>query len=261
MKNIVKALLCFVLYFVIQFAVQIVFMGIGAASGIQDQNGLIDFSMNHLLLITLTANVVTLLLFLLFNKIRKKSIKEEWSMTSVKIKLYVYPSLAAFLLSFAWAFVTFDLSFANAEQIHKSVNFYSDMVPGLGMAMMILALLLAQPVIEEVLCRGMMLNQIRKSFPDWAAIVISAVIFGLSHLMAGGIVLVLGAALMGVLFGIVFVKTKSLYAAVAAHAFANLPDFVMAFLPEISFGVRIVLAVVAAVAAIAIMVWFCRKEQ
>lgn len=259
MKNVVQALLYFVLYFIFQFIVQMAFMMIGAVSGIQDQNGLIDFSMNHLLLITLVSNVLTIALFILFNKIRKKDIREEWSMAPLKAGLYIYPALAAFLLSLAWAFITYDLSFDNAEQIGKSVNFYSGMIPGLGGVMMVFMLLFAQPVMEEVLCRGIMLNKLKLSFPDGAAVFISAAVFGIAHLPAGGAVLALGATLMGICFGIVFVKTKSLYAAVIAHAFANLPDFVMQFIPEMKFGVRTALALAAAVVSIVVMVWFCKK--
>ncbi len=259
MKNLGKSLLCFIVYFILQLVVQMIFMMIGALSGIQDQNDLIDFSMNHLLLITLVSNVVTLVLFALFNKIRKKSVKEAWSMTRVGVKLYIYPALAAFLLSFAWALATYNISFANAEQIEKSVSFYSDMLPGLGGALMALVLLVAQPIMEEVLCRGSMLNQLKESFPDWAAILMSAVIFGLAHLMAGGVVLAFGAALMGACFGLVFVKTKSLYPAVVAHAFANLPDFIMIFMPEMQSGVRIGLAVVSAVVSVVILVFFSKR--
>lgn len=251
MKNLVKSLLCFAVYFAFQFIVQVFFMMAGAAAGISDQDGMIDFSMNHLLLITLTANVITVVCFVLYNRIRRKSVKAEWSMLQVKAKSYLYSVAAALLFSFAWALVTYDMSFANAEQIAQSVTFYSGILPGMGSVLMALTLLLAQPVTEEILCRGIMLNLLRKSFPEWAAVLVSAAVFGLAHLMAGGVVLALGAALMGIYFGIVFVKTKSLYAAVAAHAFANLPDFVMPLLPELQFGARIVLA--AALAAISIV--------
>lgn len=253
MKNVVQALLYFVVYFIFQLVIQMAFMMIGAASGIQDQGSLIDFSMNHLLIITLVSNVVTIVVFVLFNKIRKKKIKEEWSVKPLKAELCVCPALAAFLLSLAWAFVTYDLSFANAEQIGKSVSFYSGMIPGLGGIMMGFTLLFAQPVMEEILCRGIMLNKLKLCFPDWAAVLISAAVFGIVHLPAGGVVLALGATLVGICFGVVFVKTKSLYAAIIAHAFANLPDFVIQFLPEMQFGMRVVLALAAAVVSVVIL--------
>ena len=49
-----------------------VFMIIGVASGIESENGLIEFTMNHLFLMTLVSNIVTVALFVLFLKIRKK---------------------------------------------------------------------------------------------------------------------------------------------------------------------------------------------
>lgn len=92
MKNVVQALLYFVVYFIFQLVIQKAFMMIGAASGIQDQSSLIDFSMNHLLLITLVSNVATIVVFVLFNKIRKKNIIEEWSMKPLKAELCVFPT-------------------------------------------------------------------------------------------------------------------------------------------------------------------------
>ncbi len=59
---------------------------------------------------------------------------------------------------------------------------------------------------EEVLCRGIVLNQLKINMPTWIAVLISSLLFGAIHLMAGGIWLVIGATLMGICFGIVFVK-------------------------------------------------------
>lgn len=176
-----------------------------------------------------------------------------------KLKTCIFPALSAFLLSFAWAFITYDLSFANSVQMEQSAAFYSSIIPGLGIVMMTLTLLLAQPIMEEVLCRGIMLNKLKNSFPVWAAILISSLIFGLAHLMAGGLVLAAGATLMGIYFGVIFAKTNSLYVAVIAHIFANLPDFIMPYLPQPSSGVRAILACVLAISSIVIMVLFCQK--
>ncbi len=281
MKNLLKSMLCLAAYFAVQMIVQIIFMMIGALTGIADQNGLIAFSMNHMLLVTLIANVVTVAFFyrkflrlsefaagksrnrtclIWYGRVGRRSVKTECNMTPVKMKFYIYPAAAAFLLSSAWALVTYGLSFANAEQVAQSVTFYSDILPGLGSVLMAVTLLLAQPVTEEILCRGIMLNLLRKSFSVRATILTSALIFGLAHLMAGGAVLAFGAAIMGICFGIVYVKTKSLYAAVVAHAFANLPDFVMPLLPELQFGVRIVLAAVTAVISV-VLLRMCSADQ
>ena len=55
--------------------------------------------------------------------------------------------------------------------------------------------------------------------------------------MAGGIVLVVGAALMALVFGYIFYKFKSLWVCIIAHAVANLPDFILYNKPDISGGI------------------------
>ena len=78
--------------------------------------------------------------------------------------------------------------------------------------------------------------------------------------MAGGLWLVIGATLMGICFGIVFVKTQSLYAAIIVHAFANLPDFIMPYLPQFNFGARNILACILAIISVIMIIFFCKKE-
>ncbi len=131
--------------------------------------------------------------------------------------------------------------------------FYSNIIPGFGVVMMGLTLLVVQPVMEEVLCRGIMLNKLKKSFPTWVAVLVSSLMFGLAHLMAGGLWLTIVATLMGICFGIIFAKTKSLYPAIIAHTFANLPNFIIPFLPELQFIVRMVLAVILAIASVLVL--------
>lgn len=260
MKNFFKSLAYLAVYFIIQFLIQMVFMLWGNLSGIQTENELMQFSMNHLFLMTILSNIVTIILFAFFIiKIQKKNIKEELSFSPATIKTYILPSISIFLLSFAWSFATYDLSFTNAEQMQTSVSFYSNIFPNFGVIMMALTLLIAQPIMEEVLCRGILLNQLKISMPTWIAVLVSSLLFGAIHLMAGGIWLVIGATLMGICFGIVFVKTKSLYVAIVAHAFANLPDFIMSYLPQFDFGTRNILAFILAIISIIMIALFCKK--
>ena len=58
------------------------------------------------------------------------------------------------------------------------------------------------------------------------AIILSSLLFGLMHVLAGGLVLAVGAVLMGLVFALIFAKTNSLPACIIAHAAANLPDLV-----------------------------------
>ncbi len=261
MKNFLKSLAYLAVYFIVQLLIQMIFMLWGNLSGIQTENELMQFSINHLFLMTILSNMVTIILLAFFIiKVQKKEFKKVLNFSPVTIKTYILPSISIFLLSFAWAFATYDISFNNAEQIKISVSFYSNIFPSFGIIMMALTLLIAQPVMEEILCRGILLNQLKISMPTWIAILVSSLLFGSIHLMAGGLWLVIGATLMGICFGIVFVKTQSLYAAIIVHAFANLPDFIMPYLPQFNFGARNILACILAIISVIMIIFFCKKE-
>ncbi|WP_315114535.1 CPBP family intramembrane glutamic endopeptidase [Clostridium intestinale] len=74
------------------------------------------------------------------------------------------------------------------------------------------------PIVEEVVCRGIIFNGLRKRYSDLWAILISSFLFGFIHLnLQQGI----NAFIIGVLFSWVYVKTNSLYLCMALHAFNN----------------------------------------
>ena len=121
--------------------------------------------------------------------------------------------------------------------ISKSVGFYNEMVPLLGTIMMVLNLLVIAPISEEIALRGIVYTRVEKTTNAVIAIIVSSILFGLMHLMAGGIVLVIGAALMALVFGYIFHKFKSLWVCIIAHAVANLHDFILNNKPDISGGI------------------------
>lgn len=145
---------------------------------------------------TILSNIIMLILLVLFARLRKKSVRVEWGLKQVRTGMYIQSAAAAFMLSFAWTLISYDLSFANAQQMERSTAFYSEIFPGLGIVMMVLTLLFAQPVVEEVMCRGIILNGLN-SMPIWTTVITSSVLFGAVHLLAGGIWLAAGDAVMG----------------------------------------------------------------
>jgi membrane protease YdiL (CAAX protease family) len=71
---------------------------------------------------------------------------------------------------------------------------------------------------EEYLFRGFLLSSLRGHMKDGSAIVITAVLFGLFHL---DVYRLFGTAALGVLLGILTVRTKSVFPAVLVHALNN----------------------------------------
>lgn len=88
----------------------------------------------------------------------------------------------------------------------------------LNVILFLVRLCVLAPLIEEFLMRGCMLK-ILKPFGNWFAIIITSVMFGLLHNNIGqGI----GAIAIGILYGIIAVKTESIYPTIVLHGINNL---------------------------------------
>lgn len=111
------------------------------------------------------------------------------------------------------------------------------------------------PMAEELLYRGVVYRRMRAVFGVRAAIVLSAVLFGLMH---ANLVQFLYAGLLGLLLAYLTERTGSLWAAVAAHIAANLLAVIrqetgwLDFCYEVSPGAVTGTAVSAALAATAV---------
>lgn len=239
MKNVAKSAGYLVFYFLFQVLVMFLCSAFFAMSGaMQTETEVMNAILDNMLLITIVSNGLSVLVLALFFGVRKKNFAREINLKKVRVRRCALPCFMAFAYSMVFALVTYNTAFVNAEQIARGVAYYSGQIPGLGGVMHMLALLVFAPLAEEVIFRGLILTRLQRSFSDTAAVIVSGILFGLIHAMAGGGTLVAGAVIMGIIFGIVCVKTDSLLPAIAAHMAANLPDFLLAALPHLSNVVR-----------------------
>ena len=213
-----------------QTIVSIAFMGGVAASGVRNETTISAFANTNLLSIVLITNLlVGGILFLSF-WMRKTDIRKEWKMNGFTSKAMVLSVLVATAYSFAFALLTRHFGLDDSGMIFRSAEYYSSIVPGLGIVMMALNLLVAAPAVEEIALRGIVYTRIEKGCGTLTAILVSSVLFAVMHIAAGGMVLTFGALLMGIIFGCIFAKTNSLWVCMIAHAAANIPDFVFYYI-------------------------------
>ncbi|MBP3233395.1 MAG: CPBP family intramembrane metalloprotease, partial [Eubacterium sp.] len=135
------------------------------------------------------------------------------------------------------------------------------MVPFMGTILMILNLLVIAPFAEELALRGIIYTRIEKELKPIVAIIVSAVLFGLMHFMAGGIILIAGATIMGLAFGLLMYKYKSLQICIIAHICANLPDFIYSKERFASSGLKIGLVGVFSVVLLAALFWIFGERE
>jgi uncharacterized protein len=82
----------------------------------------------------------------------------------------------------------------------------------------ILAVVVAAPLLEELLFRGVILDGFLKIYTPKSAIVLSAILFGLAHMNPWQFI---GAFILGILIGWVYWKTDSLWPCIFIHLVNN----------------------------------------
>lgn len=240
MKGIWKGIAYFIMYFgltmILQILLSIGFMAIGAANGLNDEALIIEFASNNILGITVISGILTILVLYLVFKVRKKPVRQEWKLNKFRISDVALASVISFSFSFVFALCTYNVSLENSLMISKSVAFYSEIFPMLGIVLMAVNLLIIAPIAEEIAFRGIIYTRVESTTNAITAIIVSSVLFGIMHFEAGGVILVIGAILMALVFGYIFYKFESLWVCMIAHAAANLPDYILYNKPELSDG-------------------------
>ena len=106
---------------------------------------------------------------------------------------------------------------------------------------------------EEFLCRGWLLNEFLERYGDsakgaWLSIIASGVIFGLLHTIniytggmsvSGAIVQVFSATASGIVFGVIYYKSKNIWSVVLLHGFWDFCLMVSGNAPVTSFTTSI----------------------
>jgi uncharacterized protein len=77
---------------------------------------------------------------------------------------------------------------------------------------------IAAPLFEEFLFRGFLLPSLTRYVPVWVAICLSGLLFGVAHLSLSEII---PLTTLGIILGIVYVRTKNLLAPMLLHSLWN----------------------------------------
>ena len=265
MKGLLRGIGYFLLYLVFTIVMQVILsmliVQFAAGNGINGGNQLEEFANSNILGMTVASGVLTILFLFLLFKIPKKDIRKEWKLNRFAASDLVKACLLLFSLSSLFSLVTLNVDIENSRLIAASAQYYSSKAPYLGTILMMLNLLVIAPVSEEIALRGIVYTRIEKNLQPFIAIIVSAVLFGSMHFMAGGIVLVFGAMIMGLAFGLLMHKYNSLWICVIAHICANVPDFIYSKERFASNGLKICLITVFSLAVLATLVWIFKGNR
>lgn len=104
-----------------------------------------------------------------------------------------------------------------------------------------LSVVIAAPLIEEIMLRGIVLNDFKKAVPLWAALIIQALLFGAMHMnwIQGSY-----ACVLGLVLGWVYHQYKSIWAPIAVHLSYNMTSALWGiFIPDFEAPMPVMLAI------------------
>jgi ABC-2 type transport system permease protein/sodium transport system permease protein len=116
------------------------------------------------------------------------------------------------------------LSLKKLEEARPGLQALLDRFNALPLAFVLLAFAITPAIGEELFFRGYLLGALRGRMPAWAAIALSAAIFGLFHASVGGLIAierVLSSTLLGVVLGWVCWTSRSVWPGILLHALNN----------------------------------------
>lgn len=268
-KKIWKGILFSVLAMVAAFAVQII-VGIPAAAILMvqctmqaggDANAAMelymeaaagtDFMTNLLVASTAVYGIVVLLWYKLvyvkkYTAEKREAFKENVLKGKVLISL-VIAAVGCYCFDILVATV---VSIISPEAL-ESFNSLMDSALGGDELMAFLAVVILAPIAEELLFRGIIFRMLVKHWSEIAAIIVSALLFGIYHMNLMQAIYVLP---VGLLLGYTAYKCKSVLPCIMIHMINNFMPYVLGVLPESLqaewFCVIIVLVCAAALFAI-----------
>ena len=165
--------------------------------------------------------VISLWIYLIIGRIRKKPVQKEVHNEKVAPMI----NIMAICLAIG-ARMSVNAYYYFSQSVHilkKSIDDAAAISPELStigqMLTAIFAIVIIAPFFEEVLFRGLVYGQLRAVMRPWAAILLTAIFFGIAHAVLFQSIF---AVVMGILLGIIYYKTGSIITSAICHSAFNL---------------------------------------
>ncbi len=213
------------------------------------------FSEDICWIMTVTYAIIILMYILIFVCRKKKPLEE---VGICKTQLAAAPSSFVFgvALQIAVVFVIAILSAAFpgiAEDSASNQEVFDHMYGNASLLSQFIFMAVATPVMEEVIFRGLIYTRLKKGMPQVAAMLLSALAFGLAH---SGFVQVTYATALGIIMVLMYEKYESLWPCIFLHAGFNATNFLYDYLNMNSILVQYCLMFVSAGLVLAFVAYF-----
>ncbi len=214
-KSLGTAFLYFLIYLGSQFVVSFVCLLI---------EEMFSFSVGSMEM-TVAAGILTLISYFIIFKRRKKNFFSEIRLVKMPIPSCLLMVFFGAVLNIATIFVLALIPFP--ESWLSQYGEMSSVITDSAMWLQVLTSVIVAPILEEIVFRGLVHSTLKEGMPMFAAMLISAWVFGLVHV---AIIWMIYAAVFGFLLVWVYEKYKSLLACICLHFGFNLCGVLLSML-------------------------------
>lgn len=192
------------------------------AGGLQETASAGQRLINSTLYVTLIGDLTAAMILYLFYRKDQMHRKEGFSGTG-KAFVWAPPVIWFSVIILAIATGQFLNDLINGLHLNDLFTGYSEVseqaFSGQPVGLMILVVGIIGPICEELMFRGIVFHRLKDWVKPQAAIVISALLFGIYH---GNVVQFFYATCMGVMLAVIYDRTGTLWISIVAHIAANL---------------------------------------
>ncbi len=192
-----------------------------------------------LLLVTVLSNALTALTCFLVLRLRGKSFVNEIALHPINRKNTLLCNLTAPVVT------GFALSIATSLLLTILMNLFTPLIDAMeefteqtsmlsegNVILTVLTTVVAAPLVEELIFRGLIYTRLRRAFPMIPAMLASALLFGLAH---GTVIHMLYTVPLGVLMCVVYERYRSLWAPILLHFGFNVAGTAMTYYTELPY--------------------------
>lgn len=214
-----------------------------------------DSMVNSILSLTniflLISSLLTILILILIYKVKNRNYKEELQIVRTN-KLNIF--YAIFMGICCWLFNSGVLNLVEeAGLFSNQFEYMNEILAPISQGSILISMItvgIIGPIAEEFLFRGVIYNTLKKKISIKWTIIIQAILFGVFH---GNLVQGTYATLLGLIFGYVTYKTKSLWPAIIMHMANNLTANIVSFVAGDYIGGTLLFIVFAIIGVIGII--------
>lgn len=203
-----------IIYSTVQLVIMIVAMAAFMATGVTSYDKLIDSVLPYTLPITAVSAVITfvpVILFYYFDKKKGRVAKD----SNAKPLDFLMAALGGAGIAIVLNVI---IGISGLVGLDTSFMEVSEAISSPPFPVILLCAGVIAPIIEELIFRGLVFNRIKYNYNAVAAIIISAVVFGIYH---GNLTQGVYATLLGICLAYVYNKTENLLVPICIHISAN----------------------------------------